>query len=92
MPMPLPPLGDVVETRAIKTLFGEGAKDIAISATKSLVGHSIGASAAIGSIATIMALHTGIVHPTINLDEADPECDLDYTPNQAQQKPARCLM
>jgi len=51
-----------------------------------LIGHSIGASAAIGSIATIMALHTGIVHPTINLDEADPECDLDYTPNQAQQK------
>ena len=85
--------GDVVETRAIKTLFGEGAKDIAISATKSLVGHSIGASAAIGSgIATIMALHTGIVHPTINLDEADPECDLDYTPNQAQQKTRALLM
>ena len=86
------PLGDVVETRAIKTLFGEGARDIAISATKSLVGHSIGASAAIGSIATIMALHTGIVHPTINLDEADPECDLDYTPNQAQQKNPRAAL
>jgi len=86
------PLGDIVETRAIKTLFGEGAKDIAISATKSLIGHSIGASAAIGSIATIMALHTGIVHPTINLDEADPECDLDYTPNQAQQKNPRTAL
>ncbi len=86
------PLGDIVETRAIKTLFGEGAKDIAISATKSLMGHSIGASAAIGSIATIMALHTGIVHPTINLDEADPECDLDYTPNQAQQKNPRAAL
>ena len=51
-----------------------------------MIGHTIGASAAIGSIATIMALHTGTVHPTINLDEADPECDLDYTPNVAQQK------
>lgn len=83
------PLGDIVETRAIKSLFGDRAKDIAISATKSLLGHSIGASAAIGSIATIMALHTGTVHPTINLDEADPECDLDYTPNRAQQKNPR---
>jgi 3-oxoacyl-[acyl-carrier-protein] synthase II len=83
------PLGDIVETRAIKSLFGDRAKDIAISATKSLIGHSIGASAAISSIATIMALHTGTVHPTINLDEADPECDLDYTPNEAQQKNPR---
>jgi 3-oxoacyl-[acyl-carrier-protein] synthase II len=86
------PLGDIVETRAIKTLFGDRAKNIAISATKSLIGHSIGASAAISSVATIMALHTGIVHPTINLDEADPECDLDYTPNQAQQKNPRAAI
>lgn len=83
------PLGDIVETRAIKSLFGDRAGDIAINATKSMVGHSIGASAAIGSIATIMALYTGTVHPTINLDEADPECDLDYTPNLAQQKNPR---
>ncbi|SES92898.1 3-oxoacyl-[acyl-carrier-protein] synthase II [Nitrosospira multiformis] len=83
------PLGDTVETRAIKNLFGARAADIAISATKSMVGHSIGASAAIGSIATIMALHTGTIHPTINLDEADPECDLDYTPNVAQKRSVR---
>jgi 3-oxoacyl-[acyl-carrier-protein] synthase II len=83
------PLGDTVETRAIKNLFGARAADIAISATKSMVGHSIGASAAIGSIATIMALHTGTIHPTINLDEADPECDLDYTPNIAQKRSIR---
>ncbi|MEO7559894.1 MAG: beta-ketoacyl-[acyl-carrier-protein] synthase family protein [Nitrosospira sp.] len=83
------PLGDIVETRAIKSLFGDRAGDIAINATKSMVGHSIGASAAIGSIATIMALYTGNVHPTINLDEADPECDLDYTPNLAQRKNPR---
>lgn len=80
------PLGDIVETRAIKSLFGDRARDIAISATKSLLGHTVGASAAIGSIATIMALHTGTIHPTINLEEADPECDLDYTPNVAQRK------
>jgi 3-oxoacyl-[acyl-carrier-protein] synthase II len=86
------PLGDIVETRAIKSLLGNRAGDIAISATKSMIGHSIGASAAIGSIATIMALHTGTVHPTINLDEADPECDLNYTPNQAQQRNPRVAL
>ena len=86
------PLGDIVETRAIKNLFGDRAGDIAISAPKSMVGHSIGASAAIGSIAAIMALHTGTVHPTINLDEADPECDLDYIPNRAQQRNPRSAL
>lgn len=83
------PLGDAVETRAIRQLFGERAPEIAISATKSMIGHSIGASAAIGSIATILALHTGTIHPTINLIEADPECDLNYTPNHAVQKKTR---
>jgi 3-oxoacyl-[acyl-carrier-protein] synthase II len=83
------PLGDIVETRAIRHLFGDRAGNIAINATKSMIGHSIGASAAIGSIATIMGLYTGTIHPTINLDEADPECDLDYTPNHAQQKNPR---
>ncbi len=83
------PLGDVVETRAIKHLFGDRAGDIAINATKSMIGHTVGASAAIGSIATIMALYTGTIHPTINLDEADPECDLAYTPNHSQQKNPR---
>jgi 3-oxoacyl-[acyl-carrier-protein] synthase II len=83
------PLGDVVETRAIKHLFGSRSREIAINATKSMVGHSIGASAAIGSIATVMALHSGTIHPTINLDEPDPECDLDYTPNSAQQRNPR---
>lgn len=83
------PLGDVIETKAIKQLFGERAQEIPISATKSMIGHTIGASAAIGSIATIMTLHTGTIHPTINLAEADPECDLNYTPNQAIQKNTR---
>lgn len=83
------PAGDIVETRAIKHLFGERAREVSISATKSMIGHTIGASAAIGSIATIMTLHTGTIHPTINLDVADPECDLNYTPNHAQQKKLR---
>lgn len=83
------PLGDVVETQAIKRLFGDHAREIAISATKSMIGHSIGASAAIGSIATIMTLQTGMIHPTVNLTETDPECDLDYTPNQAAQREVR---
>ena len=77
---------------AIKYLFGGRAGDIAISATKSMIGHTVGASAAIGSIATIMALYTGTIHPTINLDEADSECDLDYTPNCSQQKHPRTAL
>lgn len=80
------PIGDVIETKAIKQLFGERAPEIPVSATKSMIGHSIGASAAIGSIAAIMTLQTGTIHPTINLVEADPECDLNYTPNTAAQK------
>ncbi|WMJ09734.1 beta-ketoacyl-ACP synthase II [Nitrosomonas sp. sh817] len=86
------PIGDVIETKAIKQLFGERAPEIPISATKSMIGHSIGASAAIGSIAAIMTLQTGTIHPTINLLEADPECDLDYTPNTAVQKYVRTVL
>ena len=80
------PLGDVVETRAIKHLFAEHAGKLSISATKSMIGHSIGASAAIGAIATIQTLRTQMIHPTINLVEADPDCDLDYTANQAVER------
>ena len=80
------PVGDIIETKAIKQLFGDYAKDIPISATKSMIGHSIGASAAIGSIAAIMTMRTATIHPTINLIEVDPECDLDFTPNQAVRK------
>lgn len=80
------PLGDVVETRAIKHLFMEHAHKLSISATKSMIGHSIGASAAIGAIAAIQTLRTHTIHPTINLSDADPECDLDYTANHSVQK------
>jgi 3-oxoacyl-[acyl-carrier-protein] synthase II len=80
------PVGDIIETRAIKAFFGDRSGDIAVSATKSLFGHTIGAAAAIGSIATVMSLRSGIIHPTINFEEADPECDLDYTPNEARER------
>ncbi len=80
------PLGDIVETQAIKQVFGAHAQKLSISATKSMIGHTIGASAAIGSIATILSLQNGVIHPTINLNEADPECDLDYTPNHSVRK------
>lgn len=80
------PLGDAIETKAIKQLFGKHAYQLAISATKSMIGHTIGASAALGSIATIQALNSGTIHPTVNLQEPDPECDLNYVPNQALQK------
>ena len=79
-------LGDVVETRAIKHLFADHAGKLSISATKSMIGHSIGASAAIGAIAAIQTLRTQMIHPTINLVEADPDCDLDYTANQAVER------
>jgi 3-oxoacyl-[acyl-carrier-protein] synthase II len=76
-------LNDKMETRAIKRLFGPRAYDVAISSTKSMTGHMIGAAGAVEAIYSILAMQEGVVPPTINLDEADPECDLDYTPNRA---------
>jgi len=78
-------LGDVAETKAVKQVFGNRAYKIPISSTKSAVGHLLGASGGVELVATVMALHTGFIPPTINLDEPDPECDLDYVPNQARQ-------
>jgi len=76
-------LNDVTETLAYKLAFGENAKKIHISSTKSMHGHMFGATGAAEAIATILALRDGIIPPTINLDTPDPECDLDYTPNTA---------
>lgn len=80
------PLNDAAETLAFKTAFGNAAYDVAISSTKSMTGHMLGATGALEAIACVKALETGIAPPTIGYAEADPECDLDYTPNKAAQR------
>jgi len=79
-------LNDASETLAIKKVFGERAYKIPISSTKSMIGHLLGAAGAIEALATIMTIHTDIIHPTINYENPDPECDLDYVPNEARKK------
>jgi 3-oxoacyl-[acyl-carrier-protein] synthase II len=78
------PLNDPVETRAIRAVFGPQANKLLVSSTKSMVGHLIGAAGAVEAIACIRTLETGMVHPTINYETPDPECDLDYVPNQSR--------
>ncbi|MGB8656694.1 MAG: beta-ketoacyl-ACP synthase II [Candidatus Zixiibacteriota bacterium] len=75
-------LGDVTETQAIKAVFGERAQKIAVNSTKSMIGHLLGAAGAVELIATIKSIDEGVLHPTINYEFPDPECDLDYVPNQ----------
>lgn len=77
------PLGDIGETKAIKRTFGDHAKNLYVSSTKSMTGHLLGAAGGIETIFCAMALHTGIIPPTINLENQDPECDLNYVPNKA---------
>ncbi|MBU1652935.1 beta-ketoacyl-ACP synthase II [bacterium] len=77
---------DKFETQAIKTVFGEKAAGVAISSTKSMTGHLLGAAGAIESISCILAITNGVVPPTINYQTPDPECNLDYTPNEAREK------
>jgi len=79
------PPNDRSETAAIKTLFGEGAYSVPVSSTKSMTGHLMGAGGGVEAIATIQAIKTGIVPPTINQEHPDPDCDLDYVPNEARQ-------
>ena len=78
------PLNDPIETRAIRTVFGDHAYRVPISSTKSMVGHLMGAAGAVEAIACAKILETGTVHPTINYEIPDPECDLDYVPNKAR--------
>jgi 3-oxoacyl-[acyl-carrier-protein] synthase II len=79
------PLGDVAETKAIKDVFGDHAYKLAVSSTKSMMGHTFGAAGSIEAIMCILALRDGVLPPTINYREPDPECDLDYVPNEARR-------
>ena len=77
---------DMLETQAIKKVFGKDAKNVSISSTKSMTGHLLGAAGAIEAIACLNTLNNGIIPPTINYNNPDPECDLDYTPNESLKK------
>jgi len=79
------PLNDKLETEAVKSLFGDHAYKLAISSTKSHMGHLLGASGGVEAIATLLAIDNGVVPPTVNYEEPDPECDLDYVPNTARE-------
>jgi 3-oxoacyl-[acyl-carrier-protein] synthase II len=79
------PAGDVAETQAIKSVFGAGAGDVAVSSTKSMTGHLLGAAGGIEAVFTTLALRDQVAPPTINLTDPDPECDLDYVPNSARE-------
>ena len=78
------PAGDIAETNAIKNVFKDSAKKISISSTKSMIGHMLGAAGAVEAIFSVLAIRDQIAPPTINLDNQDPECDLDYVPNIAR--------
>ena len=80
------PLNDATETRAIKSAFGDHARTVAISSPKSMVGHLLGAAGAVSGLAAIGAIREGVIPPTINLENPDPECDLDYVPNVKRVK------
>jgi 3-oxoacyl-[acyl-carrier-protein] synthase II len=86
------PLNDAAETKAIKKVFGEHAYKLMVSSTKSMTGHLLGGAGGLEAVITVKALETGIVPPTINLEEPDPECDLDYVPNQARRANIKVAM
>ena len=85
-------MNDASETAAIKTALGEHAYKVPISSTKSMIGHTLGASGALESVACVRTLQEGMIHPTINYEHPDPDCDLDYVPNQARQADVRVIL
>ncbi|HKA25901.1 MAG TPA: beta-ketoacyl-ACP synthase II [Gaiellaceae bacterium] len=86
------PLGDAAETKAIKDVFGEHAYELAVSSTKSMMGHCFGAAGAIEALMCVLALHEGKLPPTINYEHPDPVCDLDYVPNEARDADAKVAL
>jgi len=85
-------VNDAIETKALKTVFGTSATAPAVSSTKSMTGHTIGAAGALEAVTCIMALNANVIPPTINLETADPECDLDYVPKQARERGLNVVM
>jgi len=86
------PLNDVSETRALHQVFGAHAKRLRVHATKSMTGHALGGSGAIEAVASVLTLREQWVHPTINLEQPDPECDLDFVPNSGCAADVRTVM
>jgi 3-oxoacyl-[acyl-carrier-protein] synthase II len=86
------PLGDKAETIAIKRVFGEHAKKLAVSSTKSMTGHLLGAAGGLETAICALAVHEGVLPPTINYQNPDPECDLDYVPNTARKASPRAVL
>lgn len=86
------PLNDLTETKAIKEVFGEHARRLAVHSTKSMTGHALGGAAGMEAVAAVLTLQHGILHPTINLHDPDPACDLDYVPNEAREASVRTVM
>jgi 3-oxoacyl-(acyl-carrier-protein) synthase len=86
------PLNDRTETTAIHTVFGPRADKVPVSSTKSMVGHLMGAAGAVEAIVCAKTLETGVLHPTINYETPDPDCDLDYVPNKARETNPRTAL
>jgi 3-oxoacyl-(acyl-carrier-protein) synthase len=86
------PLNDRIETVALKEVFGGHARQLAVSSTKSMVGHLMGGAGALEALATALAIHEGVIPPTINYEQPDPDCDLDYVPNVSRQAELRAAL
>jgi 3-oxoacyl-[acyl-carrier-protein] synthase II len=86
------PAGDVIETRAVKGALGAHAGKVAVSSTKSMIGHLLGAAGGVEAVFSVLAIHDNVAPPTINLHDPDDECDLDYVPNQAREMPINVSM
>jgi 3-oxoacyl-[acyl-carrier-protein] synthase II len=86
------PINDAVETLAIKKVFGERARGVPVSSTKSMIGHSLGASGALEAVACVRTIQDGMIHPTVNYETPDPACDLDYVPNVARRADVRVAL
>jgi len=86
------PYNDKFETMAIKKTFGDHAHKMAISSTKSMTGHLLGAAGGVEGVFSVLSIHRNLVLPTINYDQPDPDCDLDYVPNQAREANINCAL